>query len=350
VVIKISKKSSAKELLDCAKQAVEVLKKGGVIIFPTETVYGIGADINNKKAVEKIYKIKKRSKDKPLSLHVGDLSQIDEDLVPGLYSDLTKKYWPGPLTLILENKQQTIGIRYPDNKIFSKITKLLGNGLAGTSVNLSTKQSAYKIADIEPEILEQVDLVIDSGVTKYKKDSTILDLSLGFPKVVREGCINKKEIFKHIFKNIKSVLFVCTGNTCRSPMAEGFLKHLIKNKNIKVNSAGILAGQYSFSTQEAVEVMKKHKIDISKHRSQPVIKKLIDKTDCIVVMDIMHKHAIIGACPYKKANVFLLKEFLENVDEKDINIKDPIGGSLESYRKCCSEINKCVKALYSYCK
>jgi len=190
------KNLSKNEINDVGKKAAEVLKKGGIIIFPTETVYGIGADIENKQAIEKIYKIKKRDARKPFSYHIGDLSHINAKEIPEKYQAVIKHFLPGPLTLIYYSPSlnSKVGVRYPKCPVFLSIAKNLGRALAGTSVNISTEKSVFCIEDVNKEILSQVDLVIDAGFTEYKTDSTILDISTDELKILREGPVSRAEI------------------------------------------------------------------------------------------------------------------------------------------------------------
>ncbi len=186
--------------MDIKSKAVKILNNGGVIIFPTETVYGIGADIKNKEAINKIYKIKKRDLNKPLSYHIGSLDQIDINSIDKKYKKLIDKFWPGPLTLIYYDKKyhDVIGVRYPSCPIFLKIAQAFGRPIAGTSVNFSNQGSIFSFRDINKEIIDQVDLAIDAGETEFKQESTILDISGGEPVVVREGAVSKEEILQFL--------------------------------------------------------------------------------------------------------------------------------------------------------
>jgi len=196
--IKITKDIDSLDVQECIKHSVDVLKDGGVIVFPTETVYGLGADLNNAAACQKMLDIKKRDHSKQFSWHIGGLNQV-QTVVDGLevkYQALIQKFWPGPLTLICLNPgdQKTVGLRFPENSIFQQIACGLGRPLAGTSVNYSGAPSAYRVDQIDLEILEQVDLVIDTGPTPLQSDSTVLDISQGQPRLLREGFIKKAAI------------------------------------------------------------------------------------------------------------------------------------------------------------
>jgi len=145
----------------------------------------------------------------------------------------------------------------------------------------------------------------------------------------------------------KTVLFVCTGNTCRSIMAEGIFKQLQKSSKFKVHSAGINALPGMPPTQEAILVMREYNIDISKHKSMLLSKALIDGADYIFVMTKQHLIFAINLSPSKKHSIFLLKEFAEsnqpakkNNQYRDYEIIDPIGKDIECYRKIAKEIRE----------
>ncbi|MFB3896204.1 MAG: low molecular weight protein arginine phosphatase [bacterium] len=143
---------------------------------------------------------------------------------------------------------------------------------------------------------------------------------------------------------MKSILIVCTGNICRSPMAEGILKLILANKNhteIKVLSAGIAAGTGFPASVNAVTAMAELGIDIRAHRSQPITSKLVKESDLILAMELYHKECIEQSFPEAVGKVKLVKEFGIHSDTNP-DIDDPIGGSIASYRYTAEEINRCL--------
>ncbi len=186
------------------EKAVEVLKKGGVIAYPTETVYGLGANIFDKKAVEKVYRLKGRDFKKPLSVAVADFQMLEKLVILSpREKKILKKLLPGPITVILPKKKivpswvtggkNSVGIRFPRNEITQKIIKKAGFPITSTSANLSGKKepSNYK------EIKLKVDFIV-KGKCQYKKPSTVFDLKK--KKIIRlgAGIKNLKNIFKKI--------------------------------------------------------------------------------------------------------------------------------------------------------
>lgn len=179
------------------KEAVKLLKSGGVVIFPTETVYGIGVLASNENAIRKLFEIKNRSLDKPLQILIADIAQVD--LFAAEISDkakeLIKKYWPGPLTLVFKKKPDisdlitasgnTVGLRMPADKNILKLIKMTGP-LAASSANISGK-SDPKLAE---EVKIEADLLLDGGKCKMGQPSTVIDVSVDPPLILREGSIH----------------------------------------------------------------------------------------------------------------------------------------------------------------
>ncbi len=186
--------------------AIDLLKKGGVVAFPTDTVYGIGCDIFNLSAIKRIYEIKKRDASKPLAAHVGSIEQIKMVAITNVqYFDvLCQKFLPGPLAIVLPKLQtvsnivtsgmDTISIRFPDCSEAIDLALGLGNPIAATSANLSGMPSAVHHIEVINYFKDSVDFVIKAGTTKFKKESTIVDLTQTPPKILREGVISKIEI------------------------------------------------------------------------------------------------------------------------------------------------------------
>ncbi|MCD6547683.1 MAG: threonylcarbamoyl-AMP synthase [Nanoarchaeota archaeon] len=176
------------------EKAVEILKKGGIIVYPTETAYAIGADITKKKALRRIYKLKKRPRNKPLTAIVSDINMAKEYCyLTKLEEEIVKKYMPGALTLIAKKKKKVpdefnkknFGFRISSNKIARKLAKMLGKPITATSANISGEKEVY-----DPKKLKiNADLLIDAGKLKRRKTSTIIKVVKGKIKVLREGAI-----------------------------------------------------------------------------------------------------------------------------------------------------------------
>lgn len=177
--------------------AVDVLKKGGVIIYPTDTTYGIGCDIFNKEAIERVYRIKKMTKHKPLSFICADLKDISRYCQVTNYAyQVMRRLLPGPYTFILSatktvpklmiTRRKTVGIRVPDNEICLEIVTALGNPIITTSANVEDEEIISEPDEIEEKFGGDVDLIIDQGPLPSKL-SSVVDLIDDNPVVVREG-------------------------------------------------------------------------------------------------------------------------------------------------------------------
>jgi len=178
-------------------QVVEVLKQGGVIGYPTDTTYGIGCDIFNKKGVKKIYQIKQRDPRKPFSFICADLSDVaNYAQVSNFAFKIMRRHLPGPFTFVLEatrvvpdlltTRQKTVGIRIPDNPIALAIVRELGHPLVTTSANVSGEETYQDPQEIEESMGHMLDLVVDGGML-LGEPSTIISLVDDRIEVLRQG-------------------------------------------------------------------------------------------------------------------------------------------------------------------
>lgn len=192
------------------EEPAQIIKNGGIVVFPTETVYGIGANALNAEAVKKIYEIKKRPLSKPITLLVNSIDMIErvaKDITPFEYA-IIKKFFPGPLTIILQKKDvipdivtsggSTVGIRMPANEIALELINRAGVPLATPSANISDKPSKTNIKDVMSDFPEGVDCFIDGGKSKIGVASTIVQVIDGVPHILRQGTITEEQINKLI--------------------------------------------------------------------------------------------------------------------------------------------------------
>lgn len=188
----------------------KIIKNGGIVVFPTETVYGIGVNGLDKQAIERLYKIKKRPTDKPISLLVSDMQMIEylaKDISDIEYR-IMRAFFPGPLTIILKKKEiipdiltankNTVGIRMPSDKIAQKIIEYVKSPIATTSANISGNLSGIEIKDIINDFGQNVDYYIDSGKSKIGTGSTIVEVINGIPCILRKGSITEEQIYNCI--------------------------------------------------------------------------------------------------------------------------------------------------------
>lgn len=189
------------------KKIVKIVDDGGIIAFPTETVYALAGDASNSEAVAKIYSFKQRNNDKPLPILVGDIYQAKRICE---FDERAKKLalvlFPGPITIVLNKKPysnlaaninqniNTVGVRMPNNLTSLKILQAVGRPLVGTSANISNADSSTNAYQVLKDFENKIDLIIDQGETEIGIPSTIVDLSAEEVKILREGAITAQKI------------------------------------------------------------------------------------------------------------------------------------------------------------
>jgi L-threonylcarbamoyladenylate synthase len=195
------------------EQAISILKQGGIVAFPTDTVYGLGACISIAQAVERVYQVKGRPRSMALPLLLADKSQIAQVAypVPPIAWLLADKFLPGALTMVLPKAKSvpdiitgggaTVAVRIPAHPVPIALARGLGAPIVGTSANLSGKPSSLTAEEVYAQLGDKVDLIIDGGRCRSGKESTIVDLTGQTPVVLREGAISKEEL-KQIYQSI----------------------------------------------------------------------------------------------------------------------------------------------------
>ncbi len=185
------------------REATRILREGGLVAFPTETVYGLGANALDAQAARKIYEAKGRPSDNPLIVHISEVSDMEvlaRDIPEKAYQ-LAKTFWPGPLTIILKKRDcvpygttgglDTVAIRLPANPIARILIADSGVYVAAPSANLSGKPSPTKAEHVIKDMSGKIDMIIDGGMATLGLESTIIDLSGSKPVILRPGCITK---------------------------------------------------------------------------------------------------------------------------------------------------------------
>jgi L-threonylcarbamoyladenylate synthase len=179
------------------RQAAEILEKGGIVGFPTETVYGLAAKFDQQKAIERIYAIKRRPKHKPLPIQIYSVEYLEKlDVeIPVLGLQLMSKFWPGPLTLIFKKKQGgSIGIRIPAHPVALSLLRACEFPIVAPSANLSDGKPAVTSAQVLENFQGMIEAVIDGGTCDLKIASTVLDLSAQTPQILRPGALSQAEL------------------------------------------------------------------------------------------------------------------------------------------------------------
>ncbi|MFA5856282.1 MAG: L-threonylcarbamoyladenylate synthase [Candidatus Pacearchaeota archaeon] len=194
------------------KSASKVINNGGLVAFPTETVYGLGADALNENAVKKIFITKGRPADNPLIVHIANKNDIKKLVkeIPKNTNKLINKFFPGPLSLVLFKSKivpeiisagsNTVAIRMPENKIALALIKEAKTPIAAPSANLFSKPSPTKASHVIQDLKGKIEMIIDGGETRIGLESTVLDMTTKPPTLLRPGGINLEELRKVIGK------------------------------------------------------------------------------------------------------------------------------------------------------
>jgi tRNA threonylcarbamoyl adenosine modification protein (Sua5/YciO/YrdC/YwlC family) len=346
------------------KKAAEVVTNGGLAAFPTETVYGLACRVSNR-SLARLGKLKGRGENKYYTLHIGDKSQLGRYIPKASLREkkLVQNAWPGPVTIIFElsddeiaglrktldeevfknlYKNNSIGVRCPDNAIASALLREIPCAVVAPSANYSGDEPPVTAEQVKIIFNSKIEIILDGGPTKYKQSSTVAKIGKKGIEILRQGVYSQGQIAD--FCTVQ-VLFVCTGNTCRSPMAGGIFAKEIAEKlgcavdrlgkmGYKIISAGVMGVTGWPASAEAISVCRADDIDISAHTSTALTEELIRRSDLIYVMSREHAGYVLGLSPDSGKKVLLLAD--------DTDVPDPIGQDEEFYKKCFAMIKKAV--------
>jgi len=361
----VVKLDSSRPAPEDIRQAAEVVDGGGIVAFPTETVYGL-ACAAKKEALKRLGRLKGRNSGKAYSLHIGKKERLSRYVpkVDPRARKLVESCWPGPLTIVFEldwrclaerrkalgaeivehlYRSGSIGVRCPANRIASALLEHCSSPVVAPSANMAGAQPAVDAVGVLREFSGEIELVLDGGRCKFGRSSTVVKVGKGGVEILRAGVYSAAEV--ESLSEVK-VLIVCTGNTCRSPMAAGMFKKYLAEKlgcgvdqlgrmGYKVVSAGVIEMAGLSATEEAVAACLSRGVDISNHRSQPLSRSLVEECDYIFGMERMHL-ARVAALSAEAADKCRL---LAEGDE----IADPIGQEQAVYDRCAEIIERAVK-------
>ncbi len=350
---------------DAVHRAVQMLSEGGLAAFPTETVYGVAAGALDEAAVMRLVEAKGRDANHPFALAVKSESDA-LDYAPNMSPAarrLARRCWPGPLTLVLKNTHadslinnlpegvrklvqpgETIGLRVPAHDAVLDVLQLLAGPLVLTSANLTGGSAAVTAEEVVESLGDSLGIVLDDGRCQFARPSSVVQVDGRAIKVLREGVISEDTVFR---LSSLMITFVCTGNTCRSPMAEALCRRRVaqrlgceidqlEDRGVFIESAGVAAGSGGQASPEAVEVMNGLGLDISSHGSQPLTYRLVRNADLVFTMTRSHREAILAQWPHAGERVRVLSPNARDV-------VDPIGGSLELYSSCARQIDEHIQ-------
>jgi len=349
---------------DVVHRAVQALAEGKSVAFPTETDYVIAASARHPEAVQRLISLTPERPLEPrlsLALKSGDEAL---DWAPRLNPGgrrIARRCWPGPVTILVADdhpeslvhrlpagtREGIVGsgrlrLRVPGHPMLADCMRMLAGPIvlaepAGPG-GASSVTAEHIIASAAGESLA---LVLDDGRTRYAQPASTIEVTAAGFRVVHAGIVSEETL-----RRLSSlmVLFVCTGNTCRSPMAETVFRQLcaqrfgcradeIEEHGVVVASAGIAAWGGGKASVGAIEAMQEQGADLSAHASQPLTENLVQQADLIWTMTAAHRSNILALFPEASSRVAMLSP-------DRLDVIDPIGGTLETYRKCAAQIRK----------
>jgi protein-tyrosine phosphatase len=344
------------------QRAAQALADGQLVGFPTETIYGIAAAAWLPGAVERLAACKGRQEQKPMALAIRGPHDV-----PFWVPNLGKMGWrfarrcmPGPITLVCDVPNDddasdglltasrrwvcpngTLGLRAPAHEAILHVLHLLPGPLVLTSANASGETEATDADQVARTLRDQLALIIDDGPSPLGKASTVVRIQGESWKVIREGVLTASDLQALA---ACMILFVCTGNTCRSPLAEALCKKMLAErlqctvdelpgKGFLVQSAGLAAWPGGRATSEAVEMGLELGVDVGSHVSQPVTSQLVFQADYLVAMTEAHVQLLLARFSREAPAPLLLCSGGED-------LPDPIGCDLPVYRECAKALQE----------
>lgn len=346
-------------------RAVQALAEGQLVALPTETVYGLAASACDANAVEQILRVKGRPEGAPMALAIKSAEEAP-DFVPEmtpLASRLARRCWPGPVTLVVDNRHReglarnlpqrvqqivapngSIGLRVPANETLQAVLRMISGPIVLTSANRSGQPDTVTAQEVVAALNGDVALVLDDGPCRYGQPSSVVRVRGNEFEVLREGVVGASTL-----RRLASivVVFVCTGNTCRSPMAEllmrarlarslGCTVEQLEDRGVVIVSAGVAAAPGCPPSTEAVQVMRDQGLDLSRHEAQPITDQLVRQADRILTMTNSHLQSILDRWPGAADRAAVLLP-----DKRDV--VDPIGQTVRAYRDCAEQIARGIE-------
>lgn len=332
----------------------EVLDAGGLAIVPTETVYGLAARADREAPLARLRAAARRANAQPFTWHVGDPNALEELAPVSPYvRRIATKYWPGPLTLIVPGAGRHprlesdgwIGVRCVAHRATAGILRALPFPVAVTSCDTDANAPARDAASAVRALGGAVELVLDGGPARLGEPSSVARIGRGELALLREGLIDLRQLRQAGGLRLG---FVCTGNTCRSPMAEGLARIALADRlgcatasiehfGFVVRSMGVHAAQGEPASKHAVSVLADHGFDLDGHRARAAQEEDLERYDRLYCMTQGHLDALLAWLPPHRASIATL------LDPDGRNVSDPIGGPREAYRRTAEQIRAALE-------
>ena len=346
-------------------EAARALRAGQLVIFPTETVYGVAANAAHPQAIQRLRALKGRADAQPFTIHLGrrEDARLYLTAPSPLVRRLVRKAWPGPLTLICQEATPqateisaqfppelladlyhagTIGLRCPDHAAAARLLTAAGVPVVASSANRQGRPPPTDAQSALRELDGEVEYAVDDGPTRHSVASTIVEVRGDDWRIVRAGALDERTLGR-LAQSV--ILFVCTGNLCRSPMAEYLFRtglgrrlNLTPDELTKagygVMSAGVGAGPGACASPGAHEELRRRGIDASSHSSQPLTVELVHQAERVYVMSAEHRRAVLELLPAAAGRVALL--------DPQGAVADPFGGSQADYARAAEQIEHAV--------
>jgi len=331
---------------DKIRLAAALVRDGGLVAFPTETVYGLAANADNPAAMARLRQVKERPSAKPFSIHVADVDQIERyaPKLPLVARKVVQALLPGPVTLILpDGRGEFVGIRLPAHDVARQFLREAAVPIVAPSANRAERPAPVTAQQVLDELDGAIDAVLDGGKTPIGESSTVVRVGRGPVQVLRPGLIGEADVRK-VARVV--ILFVCTGNSCRSPIAEALLRkrqasfHGVEPARLadcgyEVLSAGTSCTAGLAASFEAVEVVREMGGDLSGHQARPVNRDLVTRADRVYAMTRSHIETLAAMAPEATERIALLSP-------NGMEITDPFGGGLEVFRRCARLIDQAL--------
>ncbi len=359
-----------------AQQAGQVLSRGGVVVFPTETVYGLAAAAEQVEGCRKLAQLAQAGSG-DAGVFAVHLSSPDDaakyvNLDIPLVRRLVRKLLPGPVTLLVEVTPQVrqqrlaqlklsaevsarlytsdhvVALRCPDHDLAQQVLASVPGPVLAASAPGAAGRPVHQVSDLGG-LTQQVDLVIDAGHATYAKPSTVVRIvgttaATAHWRLEREGVYDERFLRKLLAWRL---LLVCSGNTCRSPMAQGLARQLLaearglavedlESAGIVVTSAGTSALPGLAASPQAVQALRAQGIDLSSHRSRPLTPDLLHEADVVYCMTQTHRQAVLALDRTAGDKTLLL-------DERG-DVSDPFGADLAVYERSAQQIRQALQS------